>query len=261
MKISYNPIGAAAVTTTAAAAVKNDILFDLGAKKIWAKGLRMGADWEDISSKPSSLKNPEAIKFRDINGNEVSYDGSIAKDLTTGIYMAKLPYGFSSFNLKPTWGNTKGTSIASWNDDGGGSIDFRKDNPLTGKMSIKVNGRVYVNDGVNPVLSAEINNGFWGIRTPDGDNNWIRTPDNGLLPYISGKAGSGHSSLGTDSWYFSKAYIDTIYGSLKGNALSANAWVTPCKFTIGNASKNVDGSADVSWTLDEIGVQDTWRQI
>ena len=34
MKISYNPIGAAAVTTTAAAAVKNDILFDLGAKKI-----------------------------------------------------------------------------------------------------------------------------------------------------------------------------------------------------------------------------------
>lgn len=260
MKISYNPIGAAAVTTTAAA-VKNDILFDLRAKKIWAKGLRMGADWEDISSKPSSLKNPEAIKFRDINGNEVSYDGSIAKDLTTGIYMAKLPYGFSSFNLKPTWGNTKGTSIASWNDDGGGSIDFRKDNPLTGKMSIKVNGCVYVNDGVNPVLSAEINNGFWGIRTPDGDNNWIRTPNNGILPYISGKAGSGHSSLGTDSWYFSKAYIDTIYGSLKGNALSANAWVTPCKFTIGNASKNVDGSANVSWTLDEIGVQDTWRQI
>ena len=260
MKISYNPIDALAAVTAQTAA-NDSIIFDLHAAKLWAKGIRIGADWADISSKPSSLKNPEAIKFRDINGNEVSYDGYIAKDLTTGIYMAKLPYGFSSFNLKPTWGNTKGTSIASWNDDGGGSIDFRKDNPLTGKMSIKVNGRVYVNDGVNPVLSAEINNGFWGIRTPDGDNNWIRTPDNGLLPYISGKAGSGHSSLGTDSWYFSKAYIDTIYGSLKGNALSANAWVTPCKFTIGNASKNVDGSADVSWTLDEIGVQDTWRQI
>ena len=260
MKISYNPIDALAAVTAQTAA-NDSIIFDLHAAKLWAKGIRIGADWADISSKPSSLKNPEAIKFRDINGNEVSYDGSIAKDLTTGIYMAKLPYGFSSFNLKPTWGNTKGTSIASWNDDGGGSIDFRKDNPLTGKMSIKVNGCVYVNDGVNPVLSAEINNGFWGIRTSYGDNNWIRTPNNGLLPYIPGKAGSGHSSLGTDSWYFSKAYIDTIYGSLKGNALSANAWVTPCKFTIGNASKNVDGSANVSWTLDEIGVQDTWRQI
>lgn len=260
MKISYNPIDALAAVTAQTAA-NDSIIFDLHAAKLWAKGIRIGADWADISSKPSSLKNPEAIKFRDINGNEVSYDGSIAKDLTTGTYMAKLPYGFSSFNSKPTWGNTEGTSIASWNDGNGGSIDFRKDNPLTGKMSIKVNGCVYVNDGVNPVLSAEINNGFWGIRTPDGDNNWIRTPNNGLLPYISGKAGSGHSSLGTDSWYFSKAYIDTIYGSLKGNALSANAWVTPCKFTIGNASKNVDGSANVSWTLDEIGVQDTWRQI
>mgnify|MGYP004454154437 FL=1 len=137
--------------------------------------------------------------------------------------MAKLPYGFSSFNSKPTWGNTVGTSIASWNDDGSGSIDFRKDNPLTGKMSIKINGRIYVNDGANPVLSAEINNGFWGIRTPDGGNDWIRTSDKGLLPYISGKAGSGHSSLGTDSWYFSTAYIDTVYGSLKGNADTATS--------------------------------------
>lgn len=252
MKISYNPKEALAAVTTQTAA-NDSIIFDLYAAKLWAKGVRIGADWADISSKPSSLKNPEAIKFRDINGNEVSYDGSTAKDLTTGIYMAKLPYGFSSFNSKPTWGNTEGTSIASWNDGNGGSIDFRKDNPLTGKMSIKVNGRVYVNDGVNPVLSAEINNGFWGIRTPDGDNDWIRTPDNGLLPYISGKAGSGHSSLGTEDWYFSKAYIDTIYGSLKGNALSANAWATPRIFTIGNTSKNVDGSANVSWTLADIG--------
>lgn len=263
MKISYNPIDALAAVTAQTAA-NDSIIFDLRAAKLWAKGVRIGADWTDISSKPSSLKNPEAIKFRDINGNEVSYDGSAAKDLTTGIYMAKLPYGFSSFNAKPTWGNTEGTSIASWNDDNGGSIDFRKDNPLKGKMSIKVNGRVYVNDGVNPVLSAEINNGFWGIRTPDGDNNWIRTPDKGLLPYKSGGAGSGNSSLGTDSWYFSKAYIDTVYGSLKGNAdtaTNADTWTTPRTFTIGNASKNVDGSADMSWTLAEIGIQDTWRQI
>lgn len=263
MKISYNPIDALAAVTAQTAA-NDSIIFDLRAAKLWAKGVRIGADWTDISSKPSSLKNPEAIKFRDINGNEVSYDGSAAKDLTTGIYMAKLPYGFSSFNSKPTWGNTEGTSIASWNDDNGGSIDFRKDNPLKGKMSIKVNGRVYVNDGVNPVLSAEINNGFWGIRTPDGDNNWIRTPDKGLLPYKSGGAGSGNSSLGTDSWYFSKAYIDTVYGSLKGNAdtaTNADTWTTPRTFTIGNASKNVDGSADMSWTLAEIGIQDTWRQI
>ena len=219
MKIAYNPKDAAVVTATTAA--NNDILFDLNARKVWAKGLRMGADWEDISSKPSSLKNPKAIKFRDINGAEVSYDGSIAKDLMAGTYIAKLPYGFSSFTSEPTWGNVIGSSIASWNDASGGSIDFRKDNPSEGKMSIKVNGRVYVNGGFNPVLSAEFNNGYWGIRTPDGGDDWIRTPKTGLLPYTYGKAGSGHSSLGTNSRYFSTAYIDNVYGSLKGNADSA----------------------------------------
>ena len=219
MKIAYNPKDAVVVTATTAA--NNDILFDLNARKVWAKGLRMGADWEDISSKPSSLKNPEAIKFRDINGAEVSYDGSIARDLMAGTYIAKLPYGFSSFTSEPTWGNVIGSSIASWNDASDGSIDFRKDNPLEGKMSIKVNGRVYVNGGFNPVLSAEFNNDYWGIRTPDGGDDWIRTPKTGLLPYTYGKAGSGHSSLGTNSWYFSTAYIDQVYGNLRGNADSA----------------------------------------
>ena len=219
MKIAYNPKDAVVVTATTAA--NNDILFDLNARKVWAKGLRMGADWEDISSKPSSLKNPEAIKFRDINGAEVSYDGSIATDLMAGTYIAKLPYGFSSFTSEPTWGNVIGSSIASWNDASGGSIDFRKDNPSEGKMSIKVNGRVYVNGGFNPVLSAEFYNSYWGIRTPDGGDDWIRTPKTGLLPYTYGKAGSGHSSLGTNNRYFSTAYIDKVYGSLKGNADSA----------------------------------------
>ena len=167
---------------------------------------------------PSSMKNPNAIKFRDINGTTVSYDGSSACDLTAGTYIAKLPYGFASFTSGASWGNTTGTSFAAWNDSTGGSIDFRRDNPSSGKMSIKVDGRVYVNEGTNPVLSSELGNGFWGMRSPDGGNNWIRTPDYGLIPYVSGSAGSGHSSLGTSTWYFSTAYIDKVYGSLYGNA-------------------------------------------
>lgn len=257
MKIAYNPITAAAVIT-AATAVNDDILFDLKAKKIWAKGLRMGADWADITSKPSSLKNPAAIKFKDINGNDVSYDGSAAKDLTSGTYIAKLPYGFHSFTSGPTWGNTEGTSIACWNDSSGGSIDFRKDNPSSGKMSIKVDGRVYVNDGKNPVLSSEYGSGFWGMRTPDGGNDWIRTSNNGLIPYIEGTAGKGHSSLGTNNWYFSTAYIDKVYGSLKGRAdtattadtaLSANKLTTARNIALGTdlrGSANFDGSGNIT---------------
>ena len=49
-----------------------------------------------------------------------------------------------------------------------------------------------------------------------GDNNtsdWIRTTTNGLIPVQSGGRGSGHSALGTDSWYFSKAYVDHVYST------------------------------------------------
>lgn len=205
-----------------------------------------------ISDIPSSVKNPNAIKFKDINGNVVTYDGSAAKDLTSGTYIAKLPYGFASFASGATWGNTTGTSIASWNDSTGGSIDFRRDNPSSGKMSIKVDGRVYVNEGHNPVLSAESNNGFWGMRTPDGGNDWIRTPNNGLIPYVSGGAGGGHSSLGTNSWYFSTAYIDKVYGSLKGNAdtaSSASKLTTARNIALGTdlrGSANFDGSGNIT---------------
>ena len=120
MKISYNPIGAAAVTTTAAAAVKNDILFDLGAKKIWAKGLRMGADWEDISSKPSSLKNPTALTTFG-----VVYDGSVAKTVTPSNFIGQLQEGTSAV----TDGTMFITSVATNNgfsDTGYVNIPYKR---------------------------------------------------------------------------------------------------------------------------------------
>lgn len=125
-------------------------------------------------------------------------------------------------------------------------------------------------------LGAKQINGFYGMATPDGtDNTWIRTAVNGLIPYQTGAKGSGHGSLGTDSWYFSKAYIDNIYGDLTGNASTAiklqtirkingtdfdgsadittTNWGTSRNITIGNTKKSVNGSADISWSLTEIG--------
>ena len=43
-------------------------------------------------------------------------------------------------------------------------------------------------------------------------------------------------------------------GNLEGNASSSSKWLTARTFTIGNTSKNVDGSGNVSWSLSEIGV-------
>ena len=69
------------------------------------------------------------------------------------------------------------------------------------------------------VLGANNKNGYYGLARPDGnDTDCIRSTVNGLIPYQSGIAGDGHSSLGTSTWYFSEAYIDFIHGSLKGTA-------------------------------------------
>lgn len=92
-------------------------------------------------------------------------------------------------------------------------------------------------------------NDYYGIAMPDGTSTgWIRTTSTGLLPYESGAVGNGHSSLGNESWYFSKAYIDNIYGNLQGNAKTASKLSTARK--IGNAS--FDGSSDI--TLAQMGI-------
>lgn len=60
---------------------------------------------------------------------------------------------------------------------------------------------------------------YYGLTRPDGnDSDWIRSTSAGFIPYISGMAGNGHSNLGTEQWYFANAYVDYIYGSLKGTA-------------------------------------------
>ncbi|WP_108263702.1 hypothetical protein [Vibrio parahaemolyticus] len=45
----------------------------------------------------------------------------------------------------------------------------------------------------------------------------------------------------------------SFVGSLSGNASSASKWATARNFTIGNTGKSVNGSANVSWSLSEIG--------
>ena len=49
------------------------------------------------------------------------------------------------------------------------------------------------------------------------------------------------------------AYNAVLAGTLDGNATTATRLQTAHKFTIGNSEKYFDGSADVAWTLDEIG--------
>ncbi len=54
------------------------------------------------------------------------------------------------------------------------------------------------------------------------------------------------------------SFTGTLTGALVGNATTATTLQNSRSFTIGNTSKNFDGSANVSWTSNEIGYNHVW---
>lgn len=144
-----------------------------------------------------------------------------------------IPLGFASRNTNATWGNQTGTTITCWDQSSGGSVEFRRNNPSNGKLSIKVNGRFYGNEGSYPAMLIRWRNDYWGLGNPDGDDSdWIRTTVNGLIPFQSGGQGNGHSALGTSSWYFKEAFIDTVNGTnlyLRGQTGNRLIWLNSSK--------------------------------
>ena len=102
---------------------------------------------------------------------------------------------------------------------------------VTGNMSaggsVSAGGRLYQNGGKS-VMGANHANGYWGMTLPDSsDSDWIRTTQNGIIPYQSGSIGDGHQYLGTSSWNFAHAYVDNVHTrtiQLNGKTSDSNAF-------------------------------------
>lgn len=83
------------------------------------------------------------------------------------------------------------------------------------------------------LMQAKSENGYWGMAKPDGTNtDWIRTTSAGIIPYQSGS----NCALGTSSWKFNEAYINTVHGALDGNAKTATSATTATTATQLSAS-------------------------
>ena len=117
--------------------------------------------------------------------------------------------------------------------------------------------RYYTETEINTKLGAKLGavsaNGYYGMTRPDGNtSDWIRTTTAGIIPYQSGGAGGGHCGIGTSSWYFSNAYIDTV-NCVNTNAsglISTSSEYRSCKggevnrdWRFGSAT----GSGDQNW--------------
>ena len=124
-------------------------------------------------------------------------------------------------------------------------------------------------------------NGYYGMTANGDTSNWVRTTNSGIIPYQSG----GASSLGTSSWPFNNIYANNIYDNgtlledkflgktataaaatklatartINGTSFDGTAnittanWGTARNIQIGNTAKSVNGSANVTWSLSEIG--------
>lgn len=182
----------------------------LGEKK-WTHGISMA--W----SNGSNANWVSQIALGVNAGNGMWYrttSGSI-----TGLAWKRLldSSNYSSYTVTKTGGGASGT----WGINVTGSAGSVAWGNVSGKPSSYTpsshthDDRYYTETEINTKLGAKLGsvsaNGYYGLARPDGNtSDWIRTTTAGIIPYQSGGAGAGHCGIGTSSWYFSNAYIDTV---------------------------------------------------
>lgn len=143
----------------------------------------------------------------------LSGNASTATALTTSAGSATQPVYFSggkpvacTYTLaKSVPADAKFTDTNTWR-----GVQNNLTSTATDQSLAAAQGKV-LNEAKMGAVSA---NGYYGMACPDGNtSDWIRTTTNGIIPTQSGSRGSGHSGLGTSSWYFSSSYIDHMYST------------------------------------------------
>ena len=104
------------------------------------------------------------------------------------------------------------TSVLVKTNDIASAASLKSVSDLVGSTAVSTQiSNAINNHSHSNYLGAVTANGYTGMAKNDGNtSDWIRTTSAGIIPYQSGSAGSGHCGLGTSSWYFSTAYIDTV---------------------------------------------------
>ena len=96
----------------------------------------------------------------DVSGNTIrlkAKSGAVLATLTVPFATRmSYPNGFSGEQASAGdgWGNQTGTFITGWLTAGGGAISFRNNNPSSGKVSMKIDGVIYQNEGTNKVVDS-----------------------------------------------------------------------------------------------------------
>lgn len=113
----------------------------------------------------------------------------------------------------------------------------------------------------NFIITGTNSSNYTRLWSSDAANNMYASI-NGKIPLVitdgeirSGSSlGSGAINLGSSTIKWNNVYANTYHGALNGNASTATKLATARNLQIGNTAKAFDGSANVAWTWDEMGV-------
>lgn len=109
--------------------------------------------WGNVSGRPSSLPASDVYSWAKAS-SKPSYSWSEITSKPNILPYTPLNGGLLSVSTTSTWGVQIGSEIASFYDDAGGGLKFRKNCPSNGKMSMIIDGTVYVNEGANKVIDT-----------------------------------------------------------------------------------------------------------
>lgn len=133
------------------------------------------------------------------------------KTLTVTKGSTFLPYTPLNGGLKPIadsgWGNSVGNTVAIWADNSGNcAFKFKKDNPSSGKISMLIDGTVYINEGSEPVASQ----------------NWVNTKVADYVTLSTAQTISGAKTFGTGAWIIQSSEANEITSRLMDNSTWGN---------------------------------------
>lgn len=220
-----------------------------------------------------------AIVAADIPTLNQSTTGNAATATTSGLLTAednrtispselaanRLKFGFTSWTNNNNSPYADFLHLRSYQDSSGGPdnlVMFKKDG-IGMRIWQQTYGSATAYSSYKDVAWTDGTNasGTWGIGISGNAATAtklynIATTFSGTYPMVVNVSGVlySHGSI-TFTGATGTVTATTFSGALTGNATTATTWQTARTITIGNTGKSVNGSANVAWSLAEIGAQ------
>lgn len=255
MKITFNPSTVAALTSPPN---NKDITFDLKGHNIFARGVEFkGTDtntWRDIKINNVSIGSNILDLCNGTNTTLTNINGVVTINSTWRPIVDNLASNSTTSSLSANQGRVLKALIDGKSDSGHNHDDRYLrliGGTLSGALSI-----ITPSFGALIIQRNDTTNGasiqFKGSSSIYGYIGFNKDSKDKQLLRWNSSADTSFSILDTSTTYVSsnKGYIN---GTEITQVNNANKWTAARTFTIGNTSKNVDGSNNVSWSLSEIG--------